>query len=264
MAETLRDETGRFLPLDQVDQKTYNRVRDAGKEEIDDEVEDEKPPELTGKEPLKDFKKIREAQINQKSGAGVQKRIDRLVKESKTAQKEAAALRERLARYESGQQANSGEESGARAGEPSEEEKAELQRVIDRHHARIEHARKNIPDYEKRLAAAPELRLTDEMNGRIMDLDNGIEVGLYILEHPEISKELQALPTAKAIERISKIAWRLEYEAMRDDLADKIADKIPKFSPIRPVSSGSTRSSVPLDEMPMEQFKKARAAGRVR
>jgi hypothetical protein len=177
MAETLRDETGRFLPLDQVDQKTYNRVRDAGKEEIDDAVEDEMPPELTGEESMESFKKIRDAQTNRKSGGGIQRRIDRLIKER-------TELRERLARYETGEKTNSGEESGARTAEPTEEEKANAQKKHDRYHWRLEEARKKHDDFEELQKVGADIKITPTMAGQIIDLDNGAEVAVYLARHP--------------------------------------------------------------------------------
>jgi hypothetical protein len=174
------------------------------------------------------------------------------------AREEAQQLRERLARYESGE-AKPGEQPTVQ--EPTDQEKAESQRVRDRHHARVEHARKNIPDYEKRVSAAPPIYITHPMAGKLMNLDNGVEVGLYLLEHPEISKDLHTLPTAKAIEAISKIAWKLESEAMREDLADKIAKKLPKPEPIKPLNGGGHHGPRPLREMSQAEYKAARARG---
>jgi hypothetical protein len=57
----------------------------------------------------------------------------------------------------------------------------------------------------------------------------------------------------------------LEEESRQDSLAEKIGKVVSKApSPIKPVNGGSTRSHVPLDELDMPAFKKARAAGRVR
>jgi hypothetical protein len=261
--ETTRTETGQFARLDQVkDQATYNRVRAAqlaGKDEEEESDAAEEPKQPTGKESQAEYNRLRN---EQKNGGGVQKRIDRIVKQRETAREEAVALRERLARYESGE-AKPGEEPAAY--EPSEQEKTEAQRVRDRHHARIEHARKNIENFEKRVAAAPPIHITHAMAGKLMDLDNGVEVGLYLAEHPELSKDLHTLPTAKAIEAISKIAWKLEMESAQDSLAEKIAAKIPKrYEPIKPLNGGSTKSNVPLDQMSQRDYNKARAAGRIR
>jgi hypothetical protein len=258
--EINRNEQGQFARLDQVDQRTYNRVRDAGRDVIEKEDEEDfaAPEEPTGKESMKEFKKIRDAQTNPKSGAGVQKRIDRLIKEK-------SELQKRLERFESGEQTNGHSVDGKSSQpEPTEEERANAQKKHDRYHWRLEEARKKHEDFEELREAGAQIRITQAMAGQILDLDNGPEVAVYLARHPEIAKDLHKNPRA-AQREIDYISRKLEEESRQDSLAEKIGKVVSRApSPIKPVSSGSTKSSVPLDEMPMAQFKKARAAGRVR
>jgi hypothetical protein len=258
--ETLRNENGRFLPLDQVDQRTYNRVRDAGKDSIEKEDEEDfaAPEEPTGRENMKEFRKIREAQTNPKSGAGVQRRIDRLIKER-------AELRERVARYESGEQTNGHSVDGKPSQpEPTEEERANAQKKHDRYYWRLEEARKKHEDFEELQKIGGEIKITPTMAGQIIDLDNGAEVAVYLARHPEIAKDLHRNPRA-AQREIDYISRMLEEESRQDSLAEKIGKVVSRApAPIKPVNGGSTRSTVPLDQMDMKAFKKAREAGRVR
>ncbi len=252
--ETTRNEQGQFGRLDQADMPTYKRVRAAQIAGKDPEEDDDEPAdEPSGKEETqREYNEKRE----KKQGGGIQKKIDGLIKQRSLARKEAEELRQRIAQYERGE--------APAAPEPSEEQQTELQRAKDRHHARVEHARKNIPDYEKRVAAAEKIMITYEMGGKIIDLDNGPEVSLYLLEHPEISKDLHKLPTAKAIEAISKIAWKLEMESAQDSLAEKIAKKIPPPTPIKPLNGGGHHGPRPLRDLSQAEYKLARAKGQTK
>ena len=104
------------------------------------------------------------------------------------------------------------------------------------------------------------------MKWQMLKMDNTWEIVKYLAKHPEVAKEWIYLPFGEAAEKITKLSGKLEAAAERKDLADQIAKKIPSAAPtpIKPLNGGATRNHVPLEEMDMPAYKKARAAGRVR
>jgi hypothetical protein len=98
-------------------------------------------------------------------------------------------------------------------------------------------------------------RLGGELAKELHELPNGPEVFRHLIEDPELCKRIAGMSRSAASLELGRISGRLERNVRQTSNAPP---------PIRPVHGGSSRSSVPLDEMPMEDYKKARAAGRVR
>ena len=104
MADETRTENGQFAKLDQADMPTYKRIRAAqiaGDDEEDIDTEPAKQP--TGEESMAEYKKLRNEQERAKTGGGFQKKINRMHRDKMEARREAQELRERIARYESGE-----------------------------------------------------------------------------------------------------------------------------------------------------------------
>lgn len=107
----------------------------------------------------------------------------------------------------------------------------------------------------------------------VIDMDNGPEVAYFLGSNPELCEELMKMKTSKAVAEVWKISEKLgesegeeeeeaeEKPAAKAKIEEKPGRKAPE--PIRPVGNGKTRSSVPLNEMSMADYKKARQAGRI-
>jgi len=263
--ETTRNDQGQFAArLEQADMPTYKKMRTAqlaGDDEEDIDTEPAKQP--TGEESMSEYKKLRKEQEQQKTGGGLQKKIDRMHRDKMEAKREAQELRERIARYESGE-VKPGE--APPQPEVSDEDRRAWQARETRHDAAVEKARTEDPDFEDVQKAAGKIPITKGMRFHMLKMDNTWEIVKYLAKHPEIAKEWIYLPFGEANEKITKLSGKLEAAAERKDLADQIAKKIPSAapSPIKPLGGGSTRNHTPLDEMDMQAYKKARAAGRVR
>lgn len=104
--------------------------------------------------------------------------------------------------------------------------------------------------------------------------EKGPEVAYFLGNNPEICEELMKMSRMKAIAEVWKISEKLgvseseeeeevegEKPAPKAKVEEKPTRKAPE--PIRPVGNGKTRSSVPLNEMSMADYKKARQAGRI-
>jgi hypothetical protein len=96
------------------------------------------------------------------------------------------------------------------------------------------------------------LTLVRELN----ELPNGPQVMKHLIMNPEASQRLAAMSQERASLELGRISERLE--GRNGGFVSKSAP------PIKPVSGGNTRSSVPMDEMDMASYIKARAAGRTR
>jgi hypothetical protein len=112
-----------------------------------------------------------------------------------------------------------------------------------------------------------------------LEMDNGPEVAIYLAQNPEFCEELLKMTPSKAIAEAWKISEKLaagksdegeteeeeeeedEPEEIKVEVAAKPKAKAP--APIRPVSGGTSRSTVPLGQADFQAYKKLRAQGRV-
>ncbi len=112
----------------------------------------------------------------------------------------------------------------------------------------------------------------------IHSLKNGPDVAYFLGKNPEICEEMLSVHPLEAVAMAVKISESLENEqgqesdeekAERERIeaeeaakaAEKPARRAP--APIRPVSGGSSRSTIPLDKASFADYKKLRSQGRV-
>jgi hypothetical protein len=250
-------EETKTIPLDTVDMPTYKAAREAGNVETVsvEDAEDARPPEITGKEEMKEFKEKRD---HQKSGGGWQKRIDRLTKEKSVLEEGQKQLREELARYKASEHSNG---AGPQKEQPWDETEIR-KKEFDRFHHSVKEMREQRADWKEIESAAEQIRVTQDMQAQIISFENGHDVVIYLAKHPEVSRDLHKMSAFEAMRKLDRISLKLELDAERKEQRSQSASKA--FAPIHPVTGGATRSTVPLDEMDMKAFKKAREAGRVR
>ena len=114
----------------------------------------------------------------------------------------------------------------------------------------------------------------------IHTIKNGPEVAYYLGKHPEICQEMINVGhPLEAVTMAIKISEQLEKEQPeetdeeREDRerieaeeaeATKVAARRRAPAPIKPVSGGSSRSTIPLDKASFSDYKKLRSQGRVR
>lgn len=109
-------------------------------------------------------------------------------------------------------------------------------------------------------------------------LPNGAEVAYHLGKHPEICEQMMKAHPLEAVAMAVKISEQLakENKGEDDEEEKKEEEEVPEKqetkpakpvskapAPIKPVSGGTTKSSVPLDSMDMREYNKARKAGRV-
>lgn len=111
----------------------------------------------------------------------------------------------------------------------------------------------------------------------IIEMENGPDVAYYLGKHPELAKELMEMSPSRANGKIWRLSEQLESEAPKEEETEEVEvepepekpkveakPERKKYEPIKPVGGGSSKSSVPLDQMSMADYNKAREAGRVR
>lgn len=111
----------------------------------------------------------------------------------------------------------------------------------------------------------------------IHTIKNGPDVAYFLGKHPEICEEMLAVHPLEAVTMAVKISEELEKESdseKEEENAAKEAEEREKAikaaeirkrppAPIKPVSSGASRSTIPLDKADYQAYKKLRAQGRV-
>lgn len=108
----------------------------------------------------------------------------------------------------------------------------------------------------------------------IVEMENGPEVAYFLGSNPELCQELMKMSRFKAIAEAWKISEKLgasesdeeeeveeEKPAPKAKAEEKPARKAPE--PIKPIGNSRSRGTVPLNEMSMADYKKARASGRI-
>jgi len=111
----------------------------------------------------------------------------------------------------------------------------------------------------------------------IHTIKNGPDVAYFLGTHPEICEEMVSVHPLEAVAMAVKISERLEAEAGKEtEESEETTEEEPEAkateeekparkapAPIKPVSSGTSRSTIPLAKVDYQTYKKLRAQGRV-
>ena len=113
-----------------------------------------------------------------------------------------------------------------------------------------------------------------------LEMENGPEVAIFLAQNPDVCKELTEMSASRAIAEVWKISEKLaagkteetdEEKAQKEAAEAEEQEKAIKAAeirkrppaPIKPVSGGSSRSTIPLDKTDYQAYKKLRSQGRV-
>jgi hypothetical protein len=262
----------------------FKKARAEGKETVEQKVAPvEEETETTDEE----------KQDKPKSKGGFQKRIDRLVKHNTTLEEKIAALEA----AKSNGKVEEKEAAPAVKGEPKredfqteieyvkaltrwqvkdelrqereEEEKAQEtannKKIADTYNGRVSEAKSRYDDWDE--VINQDIPIPNGVGAAILRMENGPDVAYAIGKDAELREELLNMDPLQAIGRAWEISKGLVAESKaseKEEAAEK--EEIPKkktSGPIEPVTGGTTRSTVALDKMDHQAYKKARAAGRI-
>jgi hypothetical protein len=90
----------------------------------------------------------------------------------------------------------------------------------------------------------------------------GADLAIHLAEHPEVAAELNKMPIERAVRETQEALIILKYEAQKAAGQQATAPRARAVSaapaPIKPLGGGNTKSSLPLDQMSYQEFRKAR------
>lgn len=222
---------------------------------------------------------------------GVQKRIDRAVREKYEAQAEAKMLKERLDRIEQNLQQNNRQDRPIDNSEPmidnfddfdkyvaakagwiasnkinetlqERERRSAEERVAAAHYKavegwqqRVEQATAELPDFEEVLSSS-DVPMSDFMRDAIIDSDLGPKVAYWLANNPDEAKKIASMSPLATVKAIGRLEERLESQAK----APKKPTSAP--APLTPVGGKASVSKDPgkmSDAEYLEWRKKGRA-----
>ena len=145
--------------------------------------------------------------------------------------------------------------------------------IMDAHNARMEKAKLEIEDFEESIMAVDlpwnadnptplEKECIKTFFRAVTEDENSDKITYYYSKHTDELEKLGELTPGQIGKAVGRIADKFseKEEEKAEEKHEKPKSKAP--TPIRPVSGGSSKSSVPLDTVEtMAEYKKRRAAG---
>jgi hypothetical protein len=129
--------------------------------------------------------------------------------------------------------------------------------LVAAHHARIDEFREANPNFDAIVEAGKDLPLTRPMQDAVLNSDAGPALMFYLCQNPEECDQLAQMHPMAAIKEMGKLEARLETAQSTGPVSmAKPITRAPR--PIKPVGGGVTTSSVPMDQMSYQDFKRAR------
>jgi len=174
-------------------------------------------------------------------------------------------------------------EQKLRADAEAAEREAEVEQAKESwetYEGRINAAREKYDDYDETVdiktpwnlehPSKLEIASSEAFRVAVVEDENAAEILYHYGKHPDELMALGALSPAQVVKAIARLSDKLgpvveakeETEEKPEEKPEKIVSKA--APPIRPVGTGSTKSTIPLDKMSMADYNKARDAGRVR
>lgn len=139
-----------------------------------------------------------------------------------------------------------------------EEQEAILKENLTAYSKGVSEARERYEDFDD-VVDRDDIMIPQAAQMAIIESPNGADVAYYLGQHPEVAEELQTLSPFGAVMEIGRISQLL---ANGGHAAPAPVSKAP--APIRTVSGNSAKSTVPVDEMPYEDYVRMRESGAIR
>jgi len=127
----------------------------------------------------------------------------------------------------------------------------ETARQMEKYQGHIERTRLLLATHPEAVASfrSSGIGISPAVEMALVEQDNGPDVTLHLLEHPELRAELNQLSYPTAMARVSRIAAQLEAANKR----------VRPPEPITPVGGSSSKTSgIPLDQLPPREYIAAR------
>jgi len=145
-------------------------------------------------------------------------------------------------------------------------ERASAQRaqeaIVAAHTSRIDAFRSEHDDFDAVIEQGRDLPMTRPMQDSVLNSDMGPAVMYHLCRFPEECDRISAMAPMAAIREMGKLEARIE--AAQTGPASPAASLTQAPRPIKPVGGGVTASTVPLDQMDYQSYRRARMQGRDR
>lgn len=276
------------VSIDTLSLPDYKKARAEGKTTVEQKVAPVEEVEEIATEETEETK----PEDKPKHKGGFQKRIDRLVKQNSTLEQELEQLRAKSPKEE--------KKEVVVAGEPQRDQfesevayvkaltrwevKQEIKEQQEAEQREVEESRQKeiVKNYNDRVSAAQsryddwkevvnqDLEIPQGVGLAILRMENGPDVAYRLGSDSELRDAIMAMDPLEAIGK----AWEISREIAtkgksksveKDDDEDEEEVKAAKVkeAPIKPVSGGVTKSSIPLDKTDFAAYKKRRAQGQL-
>lgn len=287
------------VSIDTLPMKEFKEARSKGVLTVSAKTEAVADPEEVEEQEAEEFEAVateEESPEEEKTAekpkpkGGFQKRIDRLIKQTSALEQQLADERAARAALEAKGSAKPEEKKAAPSDRPARDqfatdeeyidalvgwrlkaekesearaaEDARVKAVFKSYNEKLIEARARIEDFDE-VVGASDVTVPKDVILAIPEMENGPDVAYFLGKNPDICAELLEMTPLKAI----GMAWKISESLINGGKKEKAEEK-PKLqskapAPIKPVTGGNSKSTVPLDQMDMRAFKEARAAGRV-
>ena len=145
-------------------------------------------------------------------------------------------------------------------------ERASAQRaqeaIVAAHTSRIDAFRSEHDDFDAVIEQGRNLPMTRPMQDSVLNSDMGPAVMYHLCRFPEECDRISAMAPMVAIREMGKLEARIE--AAQTGPASPAASLTQAPRPIKPVGGGVTASTVPLDQMDYQSYRRARIQERDR
>tara|TARA_R100001086_G_scaffold245416_2_gene176301 strand:- start:1170 stop:2288 length:1119 start_codon:yes stop_codon:yes gene_type:complete len=142
--------------------------------------------------------------------------------------------------------------------ERDQQQRAQEQ-IVAAHTARIDTFRSAHDDFDVVIEKGKDLPMTRPMQDSVLNSDMGPAVMYHLCRFPEECDRIAAMAPMAAIREMGKLEARIEAAGTGPVSSATSMTRAPR--PIKPVGGGATASTVPLDQMDFQSYKRARENG---
>ena len=128
--------------------------------------------------------------------------------------------------------------------------------AVAAHSARIDAFRGEHEDFDAVVTAGKDLPLSRPMQDAVVNSESGPALMYYLCQNPEECDRIAGMHPVMALKEMGKLEARVETASTGPvSSADSITKAPP---PIKPVGGGATASTIPLDQMDYQTYKRTR------
>lgn len=142
--------------------------------------------------------------------------------------------------------------------ERTQRERAQEQ-LVAAHTARIDEFRSGHGDFDAVIENGKNLPMTRPMQDSVLNSDMGPAVMYHLCRFPEECDRIAAMAPMAAIREMGKLEARIEAAQTGPTSSATSMTSAPR--PIKPVGGGATASTVPLEQMDYQSYRRARQNG---